>query len=80
VVLTFQTTPGGLQLTVNATTATASFSRTVIVGSTNGITAPSPQTRGGKSYAFQSWSDGGGQSHTIIAPATATTYNARYRS
>jgi glucose/arabinose dehydrogenase/PKD repeat protein len=78
VVLTFQTTPGGLQLAVNGTTATASFSRTVIVGSTNGITAPSPQTKGGKSYAFQSWSDGGARSHNIVAPATATTYTARF--
>jgi glucose/arabinose dehydrogenase len=78
VVLTFQTTPGGLQLAVNGTTATASFTRTVIVGSTNGITAPSPQTKGGKSYVFQSWSDGGAQSHTIVAPATATTYTARF--
>jgi glucose/arabinose dehydrogenase/PKD repeat protein len=78
VVLTFQTTPGGLQLAVNGTTATASFTRTVIVGSTNGITAPSPQTKAGKSYNFQSWSDGGARSHTIVAPATATTYTARF--
>ena len=80
VVLTFQTTPGGLQLTVGPTTSTATFSRTVIVGSRNTISAPSPQRKGNKNYAFSSWSDGGAQTHDIIAPASATTYTARFRS
>ena len=50
VTLTFQTTPGGLQLTVNGASARATFSRTVIVGSTNSISAPSPQQKGKKTY------------------------------
>jgi hypothetical protein len=79
VVLTFQTTPGGLQLTVNSTAGKASFSRTVIVGSTNTVSAVSPQKKGPKDYVFNSWSDGGAQTHIITAPATATTYTARYR-
>jgi glucose/arabinose dehydrogenase len=80
VTLTFQTNPGGLQLVVNASTANASFTRTVIVGSRNTISAPSPQTKGHKSYRFVSWSDGGAQSHDIVAPATATSYTARFRT
>jgi len=80
VVLTFQTTPGGLQLAVNGTTSTATFTRTVIVGSTNSITAISPQAKSGRSYIFQSWSDGGAQTHNITAPATAATWTARFRS
>jgi glucose/arabinose dehydrogenase len=79
VALTFQTTPGGLSLVVNATASKASFSRTVIVGSTNTISAPTPQNKGAKTYRFASWSDGGAQTHTVVAPATATTYSARYR-
>jgi glucose/arabinose dehydrogenase len=79
VVLTFQTNPGGFQLAVNGTTAIATFTRTMIVGSTNSITAPSPQVKAGKNYVFQSWSDGGGQTHSITAPATATNYTARFR-
>jgi PKD repeat protein len=79
VVLTFQSTPGGLQLTVNGTTGKSALSRTVIVGSTNTISAITPQTKGPKSYTFSSWSDGGAQTHTIIAPATATTFTARYK-
>jgi glucose/arabinose dehydrogenase/PKD repeat protein len=79
VVLTFQTNPGGLQLTVNGTSAKTPFNRTVIVGSKNSIIAPTPQTKGKKSYVFESWSDGGVQTHDIFAPAVATTYTARYR-
>ncbi len=79
VVLTFQTNPGGLQLTVNGSSSTASFSRTVIVGSKNSLSAISPQKKGSKTYNFQSWSDGGAQTHDIIAPASATSYTARYR-
>jgi hypothetical protein len=77
--LTFQTVPGGLRLEVNRTQASATFSRTAIVGSTNTITAISPQTKGSKTYIFSSWSDGGAQTHTITAPATAATYTARFR-
>jgi PKD repeat protein len=79
VVLTFQTTPGGLRLAVGGTESTATFSRTVIVGSSNSVSAISPQSKGKRNYVFASWSDGGAQTHTITAPATATTYTARYR-
>jgi glucose/arabinose dehydrogenase len=80
VTLTFATTPGGLNLTVNATTTRASFTRTVIVGSQNSISAPSPQAGPGKkSYQFQSWSDGGLQAHNIVAPAFNTTYTATFK-
>jgi PKD repeat protein len=78
--LTFATSPPGLQLTVGPTTGTASFTRTVIVGSTNSISAPTPQTLGGTSYAFSSWSDGGAQTHTIVAPAAPATITATYQS
>jgi PKD repeat protein len=80
VVLSFQTTPGGLELAVNGTQSTATFTRTVIVGSTNTVSAITPQPKGGKSYSFASWSDDGAQTHTIVAPATAATYTARFRS
>ncbi|HEY5882560.1 MAG TPA: PKD domain-containing protein, partial [Nakamurella sp.] len=79
VTLTFQTTPGGMKLTVNATEQKASFTRTVIIGSTNTVSAITPQQKGPKNYTFQSWSEGGAQTHTIVAPANATTYSARYR-
>jgi glucose/arabinose dehydrogenase len=78
VVLTFQTAPAGLSLAVNATSSVAPFPRTVIVGSANSVTATSPQSLNGLSYTFTSWSDGLAQSHTVVAPATNTTYTATY--
>jgi PKD repeat protein len=80
VTLTFQTTPGGLNLVVNRTQSTSAFTRTVIVGSKNTISAESPQRKGGKAYNFVSWSDGGAQTHDITAPSTARTYTARFKS
>jgi hypothetical protein len=77
--LTFQSNPTALQLTVGPTTQTAPFARTVIVGSNNSVSAPSPQTLGGNSYRFQSWSDGGAAAHNLTAPAAATTYTATYQ-
>jgi glucose/arabinose dehydrogenase len=78
VVLTFQAAPAGLSLAVNSTSGIAPFTRTVIVGSSNSVTATSPQTVNGASYVFSSWSDGLAQSHQIIAPATNATYTATY--
>jgi glucose/arabinose dehydrogenase len=76
--LTFATTPSGLQLSVGAQTATTPVTRTVIVGSSNGVSAPTPQAFGGASYAFSHWSDGGARSHNLVAPATPTTYTAAF--
>jgi PKD repeat protein/glucose/arabinose dehydrogenase len=78
VALTFQTSPGGLLLTVGSSTSKAPITRTVIVGSSNSVSANSPQKKGSKTYTFESWSDGGLQTHNIVAPATATTYTARF--
>jgi glucose/arabinose dehydrogenase/PKD repeat protein len=75
--LTFTTSPSGLQLVLNGASAATPFTRTVIAGSTNTISAPSPQTLNGGNYAFSSWSDGGAQTHVITA-SSATTYNAVY--
>ncbi|HET6754584.1 MAG TPA: PQQ-dependent sugar dehydrogenase [Jiangellaceae bacterium] len=76
--LTFTTTPSGLQLSVGAQAVTAPTTRTVIVGSSNSVSAPSPQALDGVSYAFRSWSDGGARIHNVTAPATATTYTATF--
>ena len=75
--LSFQTSPTGLQLAVGGTSQATPFSRTVIVGSTNSVSAPTPQNLGGA--GLQSWSDGGAPAHNITAPATATTYTATYQ-
>ncbi|MEV0228470.1 LamG-like jellyroll fold domain-containing protein [Nonomuraea sp. NPDC050786] len=76
--LTFQSSPPGLQVGFNSEQTTTPFTRTVIVGSSNSISAPSPQTLSGQSYSFGSWSDGGAAVHNVVAPATATTYTAAF--
>jgi PKD repeat protein len=77
VILSFATDPTGLQLGVNATTTTAPFTREVIKGSLNSLSASSPQTLGSTTYQFTGWSDGGGASHTVTANAAAT-YTATF--
>ena len=80
VVLTFQSNPSGARLVVNGTEQTAPFTRTVIVGSNNTVSAPSPQNLTlGLRFRWTSWSDGGAQTHNIVAPAAATTYRATYQ-
>jgi glucose/arabinose dehydrogenase len=76
--LTLRASHPGLRLTAGGTSTITPFNTTVIVGSANSISAPSPQTVGGNSYTFQSWSDGGAQSHNIVAPETPTTYVATF--
>jgi PKD repeat protein len=76
--LSFASVPSGLTLALNTTTATTPFTRTVILGSSNSLGAPTPQTLGGTSYAFGSWSDGGAATHDVTATASKT-YTATYR-
>lgn len=78
--LRFATDPPGLRLTTFSQTQVAPFTRTVIVGSANSVSAPTPQTVNGTTFGFTGWSDGGANSHVITAPATNTTYTARYRA
>ncbi|HEY3188804.1 MAG TPA: hypothetical protein VGJ70_15085 [Solirubrobacteraceae bacterium] len=75
--LTLRSVPAGLTLGLNSAAATAPFTRTVIAGSANSISAPSPQTLNGTTYAFGSWSDGGAATHNVTAASTAT-YTATY--
>jgi hypothetical protein len=51
---------------------------TGVVGQPRTVGVVSPQTLGGTTYTFASWSDGGAASHTITTPATATTFTANF--
>ncbi len=76
--LGFQSNPTGLQLVSGGAAMVAPFSRTVILGSLNTISAPPTQTVGPTTYEFGFWSDGGAQTHTVTAPAAPPTYTATY--
>jgi hypothetical protein len=67
--LNFETQPSGLNLTVGGATSTAPFTRRVIQGSVNTISAPTPQTLASATYDFSAWSDGGARTHSITADA-----------
>ena len=77
--LTFTSSPSGASLTVGSVTKTAPFTRTVIVGSTNSISAITPQSLGVR-HRWYSWSDGGALSHNLAAPTGPTTYLATYQA
>ena len=75
--LNFVSTPSGLELVVGSGSAPTPFSRTVILGSASSVSAATPQSLGGTTYYFTSWSDGGNQSHQIVGTGSAT-YTATY--
>jgi hypothetical protein len=69
-----------LTLAVGSTSQPAPFTRTAITGSTLSISAPSPQASGGTTYQFVSWTDGGAQTHNIVATSSGShvaTYQVR---
>lgn len=67
---TYESDPPGLELVVGGVAGTTPFDRPAIVGSTNSLSAPSPQTLGDTRYYWTSWSDGGAQSHDFQAGET----------
>ena len=79
VTLTLASSPAGLQLTVDGVPCVAPCSFGSVVGMQRTIGATTPQTLGGTTYAFGSWSDRGKATHTITAPATASTYTATFK-
>lgn len=80
VTITLASNPSGLQVTLDGQPHTAPYSEQSVAGVQRSIGAPSPQALGGTSYSFRSWSDGGGQTHTITTPSVNTTYTATFQS
>jgi glucose/arabinose dehydrogenase len=77
--LTLATSPTGLQVTLDGQPATAPRSVQGVVGITRTLGVISPQTVGGVTYEFVSWSDGGAATHAVNTPASNTTYTATFR-
>ena len=79
VALTFASSPSGLQISVNGASVATPATLEKIVGSTNSMSATTPQVLNGTTYEFVSWSDGGAQTHNVTAPSSPATYTATYR-
>jgi glucose/arabinose dehydrogenase len=77
--LTLQSSPSGLQLTLDGIPLTAPDSFPSVVGMRRTLGVISPQTLGGRSYSFRRWSDGGAATHVITTPSANTTYTATFR-
>lgn len=78
-IITLQTNPAGLQITLEGQPQTTPYSVTSVVGVIRTLGVVSPQTFGGVTYEFVSWSDGGAATHNISTPAANATYTATYR-
>ncbi|QOY90515.1 InlB B-repeat-containing protein [Paludibaculum fermentans] len=77
--VTIRTSPSGLSYTVDgqAYSSTQVFSWTP--GSPHSISTTTPQSGGtGIRYVWSGWNDGGGISHSVSAPNSATTYTASF--
>lgn len=77
--ITLQTSPAGLQVTLDGQPVTTPLSVTSVVGVIRALGVVSPQTSGGTTYQFVSWSDGGAASHEVSTPAANTTFTATYQ-
>jgi PKD repeat protein/glucose/arabinose dehydrogenase len=74
--LRLESKPASLQLSINTLSGTAPLMSTVIVGSSNALSA-GDQMIGETPYTFSSWSDEGAGQHVITATAN-TTYTAKF--
>ena len=78
--LTLTTNPAGLQLKLDGQPVATPVSFESVVGIVRTLDAPTPQSSGGTTYTFTSWSDAGAASHAFSTPSTNTTYTATYQA
>ena len=78
VLITLNTQPQGLKITVNDTTPIGPQAITSWENYPLKVWAPIAQENNGTQYAFASWSDGGAASHTINTTAQAAAYTANF--
>ena len=77
--LTLTTSPAGLLIKLDGITRPTPLSEDSIPGFHHVVEAPNA-TVGGTNLIFQSWSDGGAQSHDLIVPAAGVSLMADYRT
>jgi glucose/arabinose dehydrogenase len=77
--ITLATDPPGLQLTLDGQPVTAPLTTGSVEGVIRALGAVSPQTVGGTTYTFLSWSDGGAANHEVATPVDDTTFTARFQ-
>jgi Leucine-rich repeat (LRR) protein len=79
VAITVTTSPSGRSFTVDGTPYTSQQTFSWIPGSSHTLSTTTLQSGvTGTQYVWNSWSNGEAISHTIVAPASATTYTANF--
>jgi glucose/arabinose dehydrogenase len=77
--LSFDTVPSGLTLLIDNLPRTAPITNFNIVKNFQlPVSVASPQSLSGSTYAFASWSDGLGQTHSITVPNVGQSYTATF--
>ena len=76
--ITLATSPAGLALKLDGSTVTAPYSFTGVSRIIRSLEAVSPQTIGGITYTFSSWSNGGSRLQNLSTPGTTTTLTANF--
>lgn len=76
--VTLATNPPGLQLRLDGQPVSTPHVFQGVEGLERNIEAPSPQSGGGTTYNFNTWSDGGAAAHNISTPTSNTTYTATF--
>ncbi len=78
VVVTVDTSPTGLSVTVDGASHTAPKTFSWTSGTDHTLAVNSPQTSTGTTNTFSAWSNGGAQSQTITVPSSPITYTATF--
>ncbi len=78
--ITLASSPTGLQLLLDGTPLTAPQTIPNVVGMIRTLGVTTPQTMGGSTFDWQSWSDGGASSHEITVPTANATFTATFTS
>lgn len=76
--ITLATNPAGLSLKLDGSAITAPYSFTGVSRIVRALEATSPQTAGGITYTFGSWSTGGARAQSLSTPGISTTLTATF--
>jgi astacin len=76
--ITLTSNPTAQTIAVDGVNYTTPVSLQWAPGSVHTINALSPPVVNGVRTVFSSWSNGGAQTHTVVAPESSTTYTAHY--
>jgi glucose/arabinose dehydrogenase len=77
-VVRVDSSPSGIPLTAGLVTQATPFEVPSVEGAQLVVNAPPTYELGAKTYTWQSWSDGGTISHTIVAAGPTSLYTAIY--